>query len=89
MASLGVHASQLPNRMTQFACFGFPIALTDPTISRLLGLSVKAKALKEIDIYIWDKTPMSPGKARIAIERSLKDMTKNTVDFFGGKVFGW
>ena len=80
MASSGVAASQLPNETAQFTCFGLQItfALTDQTISRFLGLSVKAKALQETNVCFWDETPMSPGKALTAIERTLKDMTKNT-----------
>ena len=86
MASLGVATSHLPNGTMQLmsSCFRLPIALTDKTISKFSGLSGKAKALKKTDIYIWDKTPMSPGKALTAIERPLKDMTKNTIDLFGG-----
>ena len=38
-------------------------------------------------MFIWDETPMSSGKALTAIDRSLQDMTKNTIDIFGGKFF--
>ena len=87
MASSGVAASQLPNGATQYACFGLPINLTDQTVSRFSGLSVQTRALKETDMFIWDETPMSSGKALTAIDRSLQDMTKNTIDIFGGKFF--
>ena len=87
MPSSGVAASQLPNRIPQFSCFWLAIALTDQTVSRFLGLSALVKAIKETQVYIWDETTMSLGKAITVIERSLKDMAKSTVDLFGGNIF--
>ena len=54
-----------------------------------LGLSAKAKVRKETAVcnIIWNETPVSSGKALTTIERSLQDMTKHTVDLFGGKFF--
>ena len=66
LVPLFIAASQLPNRTTQFARFGLPITLTDQTVSRFSGLSAKAKAQKDTDVYIWEKHSL----------RSLKDMTK-------------
>ena len=82
MASSGLTASQLSNETTQFAClnFGLPVTLPDQTVSRFLFQS------KSTDVYTWDKTPISSGKACTVIERSLEleERTKNTVNLFDG-----
>ncbi len=86
VAWTGIAANLLPNGRTVHNQFGLPVPLTDESTSRIKPNSAAGRALKEIDVFIWDEASMAPSSALNSIDILLRD-TAQCQKPFGGKIF--
>jgi len=85
MAFTGIAATLLPAGKTVHKTFLLPVPLFADSSSGIKIQSKEAHYLKEIDIFIWDETPMAPRYALEIIDRTLRDIMNNDLPF-GGKI---
>lgn len=85
MAFTGNAAISLSHGKTLHKTFVIPVPLYPDTVSNFKIQSKNADYLKQVDIFIWDETPMGARYALTLIDRTLRDFIN--VDLpFGKKI---
>ena len=86
VASTGIAALQLPGEWTAHSMFKLPMdeRLTPSCVCNINTHTQRADLIRNADLIIWDKLPMTHRYCVEALERSLKDITRQEKRF-GGK----
>ncbi|XP_011859026.1 PREDICTED: uncharacterized protein LOC105556539, partial [Vollenhovia emeryi] len=85
MAFTGIAATLLPNGKTVHKVFGLPVPLFDDSTSNIKIQSKDADNLKRVNVFILDEAPMAPRYVLNIMDRTLRDIMQNDLDF-GGKI---
>ena len=85
VASSGIAALLLKGGKTAHYTFKIPLEVDEHSTCSFKEQSETAKMIKESKIIIWDEAPMSKKFTIEAVEKSIRNLTKNEI-IFGGKV---
>ena len=85
MAFTGIAAILLPKGKTDHKVLGLPVPLLADSTSKIKFQSKEAAYLKDIDVFIWDKSPMAP-KYSLSIMNNLLQNLMGNNKLFGGKL---
>ncbi|EEY60735.1 helitron helicase-like protein [Phytophthora infestans T30-4] len=86
VASSGIAATLLTGGHTAHSTFRIPLKLTETSTCSLSWQSQKAELIRSASLIIWDEAPMMNRACFEAVDRSLRDIMKNELEPFGGKV---
>ncbi|OWZ01340.1 Helitron helicase, partial [Phytophthora megakarya] len=86
VASSGIAATLLTGGHTVHSTFRIPLKLSKFSTWSLPWQSQKAELIRNASLIIWDEAPMMHPECFEAVDRSFRDIMKNDLEPFGGKV---
>ncbi|POM58275.1 Helitron helicase-like protein, partial [Phytophthora palmivora] len=86
VASSGIAATLLTGGHTAHSTFRIPLKLSEFSTCSLSWQSQKAELIRKASLIIWDEAPMMHRACFEAVDRSFRDIMKNELEPFGGKV---
>ncbi|POM79407.1 Helitron helicase-like protein [Phytophthora palmivora] len=86
VASSGIAATLLTGGHTAHSTFRNPLKLSEFSTCSLSWQSQKAELIRKASLIIWDEAPMMHRACFEAVDRSFRDIMKNELEPFGGKV---
>ncbi|POM79144.1 Helitron helicase-like protein [Phytophthora palmivora] len=86
VASSGIAATLLTGGHTAHSMFRIPLKLSEFSTCSLSWQSQKAELIRKASLIIWDEAPMMHRACFEAVDRSFRDIMKNELEPFGGKV---
>ncbi|POM61620.1 Helitron helicase-like protein [Phytophthora palmivora] len=89
MASSGIAATLLAGGHTAHSTFWIPLKLSEFSTCSLSWQSQKAELIRKASLIIWDEAPMMHRACFEAVDRSFRDIMKNELEPFGGKVMAF
>ena len=86
VASTGIAALQLPGGWTAHSMFKLPMdeKMSPSCVCNISAQTQRAELIRKSDLIIWDELPMTHRFCVEALDRTLKDLMRNTL-LFGGK----
>ncbi|KAL3627968.1 hypothetical protein CASFOL_028070 [Castilleja foliolosa] len=85
VAASGIASLLLPAGRTAHSRFKIPIDLTDESMCHAKKETHLAELLMQTVLIIWDEAPMSDRRCFECLDRTLRDITDNSSQPFGGK----
>ncbi|KAJ0752921.1 putative DNA helicase [Helianthus annuus] len=85
VAASGIASLLLPSGWTAHSRFKIPLELTEESICYIKKKSNLCNLLLQTTLTIWDEAPMSDHRCFESLDKTLKDLTSNTSQYFGGK----
>ncbi|KAL3627784.1 hypothetical protein CASFOL_029147 [Castilleja foliolosa] len=85
VAASGIASLLLPAGRTAHSRFKIPIDLTDESMCHAKKGTHLAELLMQTVLIIWDEAPMSDRRCFECLDRTLRDITDNSSQPFGGK----
>ncbi|OWZ18702.1 Helitron helicase [Phytophthora megakarya] len=86
VASSGIAATLLRGGHTAHSTFQIPLKLSEFSTCSLSWQSQKGELIRNASLIIWDEAPMMHRACLEAVDRSFRDIIKNDLEPFGGKV---
>ncbi|POM80920.1 Helitron helicase-like protein [Phytophthora palmivora] len=86
VASSGIAATLLTGGHTAHSTFRIPLKLSEFSTCSLSWQSQKAELIRKASLIIWDEAPMMHRACFEAVDWSFRDIMKNELEPFGGKV---
>ncbi|XP_021996164.1 uncharacterized protein LOC110893362 [Helianthus annuus] len=86
VAASGIASLLLPSGRTAHSRFKIPLELTEESICYIKKKSNLCNLLLQTTLIIWDEAPMSDRRCLESLDKTLKDLTSNTSQYFGGKI---
>ncbi|POM72471.1 Helitron helicase-like protein, partial [Phytophthora palmivora] len=86
VASSRIAATLLTGGNTAHSTFRIPLKLSEFSTCSLSWQSQKAELIRKASLIIWDEAPMMHRACFEAVDRSFRDIMKNELEPFGGKV---
>ncbi|POM72707.1 LOW QUALITY PROTEIN: Helitron helicase-like protein, partial [Phytophthora palmivora] len=86
VASSGIAATLLTGGHTAHSTFRIPLKLSEFSTCSLSWQSQKAELIRKASLIIWDEAPIMHRACSEAVDRSFRDIMKNELEPFGGKV---
>jgi hypothetical protein len=87
VASSGIAALLLPNGRTAHSQFRIPLDIQEHSVCDIKVQSQLAEQLRQANLIVWDEVPMTNRHVFEAVDRTLRDVTKNEESLFGGIPF--
>jgi hypothetical protein len=87
VASSGIAAVLLPDGRTAHSQFRIPLNVDDNSVCDIKLQSKLARLLTKVGLVIWDEVPMTNRRVFEAVDRTLRDITKEEDMLFGGIPF--
>ncbi|KAL4583975.1 hypothetical protein LXL04_008563 [Taraxacum kok-saghyz] len=84
-ATSGVAANNMPGGRTAHSRFKIPINLHNNSMCNIKKQSGTAQLLREAKVIIWDEASMAKRQAIEALDRTMQDISGNSLPF-GGKI---
>ena len=84
-ASSGIAATLLKGGRTAHSTFGIPISILNTSTCSIKANSKLGQLILASELFIWDEALMSHSHNILAVDRMMRDMTKNNT-FFGNKI---
>ena len=84
-ASSGIAATFLKGGRTARTSFGIPIPILNTSICPIKANSKLGQLILATELLIWDEALMAHSHNILAVDRMMRDMTKNDT-FFGNKI---
>ena len=85
-ASSGIAATLLNGGRTVYSTFGIPIPISNTSTCSTKANSKLGHLILATELLIWDEALMTHSHNILAVDRMMRDMTKNNT-FFGNKIF--
>ncbi|KAL3636382.1 hypothetical protein CASFOL_020929 [Castilleja foliolosa] len=85
VAASGIASLLLPSGRTAHSRFKIPIELTDRSTCHIKKNTHLSELLQQTTLIIWDEAPMSDRRCFECLDRTLRDITGNNDQPFGGK----
>ncbi|KAL3655100.1 hypothetical protein CASFOL_000886 [Castilleja foliolosa] len=85
VAASGIASLLLPSGRTAHSRFKIPIDLTDESTCHIKKGTQLAELLSQTILIIWDEAPMSDRRCFECLDRTLRDITGDNTQPFGGK----
>jgi hypothetical protein len=85
VASTGIAANLLQGGRTYFSQYKLPVPLLENSTSSMRMSSMDAELIRKASVLIWDEATMAPSYALNAVDRLLREIMDEELQF-GGKV---
>ncbi|KAL3629938.1 hypothetical protein CASFOL_026250 [Castilleja foliolosa] len=85
VAASGIASLLLPSGRTTHSRFKIPIDLTDEASCHIKKGTQLAELLNQTHLIIWDEAPMNDRRCFECLDRTLRDITGDSIHPFGGK----
>ncbi|KAL3652345.1 hypothetical protein CASFOL_002026 [Castilleja foliolosa] len=85
VAASGIASLLLPSERTAHSRFKIPIDLTDQSTCHVKKGTHLADLLNQTLLIIWDEAPMSDRRCFECLDKTLRDITGDSIHPFGGK----
>ncbi|EED17191.1 conserved hypothetical protein [Talaromyces stipitatus ATCC 10500] len=87
IASSGIAALLLPNGCIAHSQFRIPLDTKEHSVCDIKVQSQLAQQLRQANLIVWDKVPMTSRYIFEAVDCTLRDVTKSEDSLFGGIAF--